>query len=90
MANNCPVCRESNVSYMFHKYDWNSKFDFYQCKTCQHKFVFPSPTAEELNTFYNKDYFVPPHQIRKVQLKGQHAIDYCDKIDSGQIGRAHV
>ncbi|PCJ63277.1 MAG: hypothetical protein COA79_00280 [Planctomycetota bacterium] len=85
MDNICPICNSDEIKFLFFKFDWNNKFDFHECKACHHKYVFPLPTSEELNLFYNKDYFVPPHQIKKVISKGEYAIKFCDNIEKGSF-----
>jgi 2-polyprenyl-3-methyl-5-hydroxy-6-metoxy-1,4-benzoquinol methylase len=77
---NCVICN-SECSFLFSKEDWNEKFSFFKCTKCTHVFVFPPPSAQSLDEFYNQEYYVPDFQKLKVRKKGEYCLPYLTVKD---------
>lgn len=77
MIIDCVICKNKS-HFVFDKYDWGKKFDFYKCENCSHCFVWPLPSEQELNDFYNTEYYVPEFQKLKVFKKASDSFAFVD------------
>ena len=63
----CPVCQSTNFETILKvnsKVEPYRKFSIVRCLKCTHGILFPKPTIEELNLFYNLDYV--PYNANKI------------------------
>lgn len=75
MTEKCLICNSSS-DFLFSKIDWNNEFHFYKCRNCTHVFIYPLPSTNELDSYYNHDYYVPDFQRLKVRKKGAFVLKY--------------
>jgi 2-polyprenyl-3-methyl-5-hydroxy-6-metoxy-1,4-benzoquinol methylase len=53
MLMQCPICENQKTRKIFFKDDYS----FYECVICEHVYVYPMPSKEELKDFYSLEYF---------------------------------
>jgi len=54
----CIICKDSKSSLLFQKASGKGElFDVQQCKKCKLEFVSPRPDVNEINAYYEKEYF---------------------------------
>lgn len=84
MSVECIICKSESL-FNFYKFDWGKQFNFFKCKQCKHCFVYPFPTTDELNSFYNIEYYVPDFQKLKVYNKASVCFKYTDLSKSPML-----
>src|ERR1700741_1977960 len=57
----CPVCNSLSVRLRFNGFTNRNPGDgkvwpVYECRACEHGFIFPAPKPDELSCYYSKSY----------------------------------